>query len=257
MYSNKLAVAIKAHGKVLREFDDKVFLPFQSEYSIFIKNKNSVRASVKVEIDGVDATEGVSLVVNPNDDIELERFIKNANLVEGNKFKFIKRTQQVAGHRGIRIDDGLVRVEFQYEKVPHQVITVTHDPWAQPQWRRISDPWGGTGNPPPQFYNVISDLLGTSTGSINSSNALYTASAAGITAPGEISHQEFSGVSNFQLEPQKHVIVLKLMGEHQGKTVSKTVTTRTSAYCTSCGHRSRSATARFCSQCGTTLHLIN
>jgi hypothetical protein len=106
MYSNKLAVAIKANGKVLREFEDSVYLPFGSEYSIFIKNKNSVRASVKIEIDGADVTEGVSLVVNPNDEIELERFIKNGNLRAGNRFKFIERSGAIERHRGIGVDDG-------------------------------------------------------------------------------------------------------------------------------------------------------
>ena len=95
MYQNKLAVAIKSSGKVLREFEDNVYLPFSTEYSIFIKNKNSVRASVKIEIDGVDVTQGVSLVVNPNDEIELERFIKNGNLNSGNRFKFIERTSAI------------------------------------------------------------------------------------------------------------------------------------------------------------------
>jgi hypothetical protein len=34
MYSNKLAVAIKANGKVLREFKDEVYIPFGQEYSL-------------------------------------------------------------------------------------------------------------------------------------------------------------------------------------------------------------------------------
>ena len=55
MYNNKLAVAIKSAGKVLREFNkDEVYVPFGNEYSIFVKNMNSVRALVKVSIDGVD-----------------------------------------------------------------------------------------------------------------------------------------------------------------------------------------------------------
>jgi len=54
MYSNKLAVAIKSAGKVLREFNkDEVYLPFGKEYSIFIKNMNSHRALVKVTVDGL------------------------------------------------------------------------------------------------------------------------------------------------------------------------------------------------------------
>ena len=46
MYNEKLAVAIKSAGKVLREQKDMVYIPFGSEYSIFItlqKNNYEVR----------------------------------------------------------------------------------------------------------------------------------------------------------------------------------------------------------------------
>ena len=38
MYLQKLAVAVKVNGKVLREVGDTVYIPFGSEYSILIKN---------------------------------------------------------------------------------------------------------------------------------------------------------------------------------------------------------------------------
>jgi hypothetical protein len=66
MYSNKLVAAIKTGGKVLREFGDVVLIPFGTEYSILLKNKNSVRASVKIEIDGKDVSEGASIIINTN-----------------------------------------------------------------------------------------------------------------------------------------------------------------------------------------------
>jgi len=116
MYKEQLALAIKQNGKVLREHGDAVYLPFGSEYSIFIKNLNSVRASVKVTIDGQDVTDGTSLVVEPNSTFDLERFIKNGNFERGNKFRFIERTGAIEDHRGIKIDDGLVRVEWQFAK---------------------------------------------------------------------------------------------------------------------------------------------
>ena len=64
MYNNKLAVALKANGKVLREQKDKVYVPFGTEYTILIKNLNTVRASFTIEIDGQDATQNVSLIIN-------------------------------------------------------------------------------------------------------------------------------------------------------------------------------------------------
>lgn len=249
MYSNKLAVAIKANSKVLREFEDRVFLPFNSEYSIFIKNKNSVRASVKVEIDGTDATEGVSLIVNPNDEIELERFIRNGNLDQGNRFKFIKRNSAIEKHRGVKVEDGLVRIEFQFEKI--QTLTYTS---GNPIWINNNYPYV-----PPQWS--FTTTTGSPSGSLRgsgmiSSNSCAVSNDAGITAPGSVSDQEFNQVSNFQLESQKHVIILRLLGDHKGKIVSTTVTTRSRTKCVTCGHISKSTSAKFCNQCGTSLQII-
>jgi len=260
MYSNKLAVAIKANGKALREFEDQVYLPFQTEYSIFIKNKNSVRASVKIEIDGVDATQGVSLVVDPNDEIELERFIKNGNLDRGNRFKFIARNSAIEKHRGIRVDDGLVRVEFQFEKVIQTITTVTpnwHQPYPPPNYPPFWNSAGSTGDPSPLMargFCANSSAIGAS----NSTAAIpgaYT-NCVGITAPGSVSDQEFNSVANFALEPHKHVMILRLLGEHLGKSVSNAVTTRSKTECDSCGYLSKSTSAKFCSNCGASLQII-
>lgn len=245
MYSNKLAVAIKADGKVLREFGDQVFLPFNSEYSIFIKNKNGVRASVKIEIDGTDVTQGISLVVDPGEDFELERFIRNGNLSRGNKFKFIKRTDAIEAHRGIKVDDGLVKVTFQFERPRiNRLIArrIQQDPWNSGIIYSkgsvgISGVFGSAG---PQYLN---SAVGTS------------ASYSGITAPGAVSEQAFEEVDDFELDPQKHVMILRLVGEVKGKTVSSYVTTRAKTECTMCGYQSKSV-ANFCSQCGASLEII-
>jgi len=126
MYNNKMAIAIKSNGKVLREFGDTVKLPVGSEYSIFLKNMNSVRAKVDISIDGVDVTEGMGLVVNANESLDIERFIKNGNTKEGNRFKFIERTAKIEdGPRGIKVEDGLIRVAFKFEKRAPKVIEET------------------------------------------------------------------------------------------------------------------------------------
>ena len=95
MYNNKLAMAVKVNGKVLREFKEgdnfKSYIPFGSEYSIYIKNMNSVRALVSISIDGEDVADGDQYVVNANSTLEIERFMRNGNLNEGNRFKFIER----------------------------------------------------------------------------------------------------------------------------------------------------------------------
>lgn len=116
MHNNKLVAAIKHKGKVLAEFKDQVRIPFGSEYTVYIKNLNSVRALVSITIDGKDIGDGTKFIVQPNSDIEIERFLKNGNMNEGNRLKFIERNAKVEEARGIEAEDGLLRVEFQFEK---------------------------------------------------------------------------------------------------------------------------------------------
>ena len=117
MYNQKLVASLKANGKILREFKDTVYIPFGSEYAIAIKNLHTTRCVVNVFIDGDDVVPG-GLVLNAGQSIDLERSVKGGNLTEGNRFKFIERTGAVEAHRGTKLEDGLIRIEYQYEKHP-------------------------------------------------------------------------------------------------------------------------------------------
>jgi len=250
MYSNKLAVAIKsAQKKVLREFEDTVYIPFGEEYSIFVKNLNSVRASVSVSVDGEDVADGKTFVVDANDAIDIQRFIKNGNLSEGNRLKFIERTASVEQHRGIGVEDGLIRVEFQFAKP------------TLPTWN--------TYNHHTYFNNDIiggSDVLtrGFTPQSVKCSSTTagveYTCDSipvndAGVTVPGSISDQQFNEVAAFPLEAESHVIVLKLLGQTENVKVVEPVTVKAKPKCTTCG-RVNKATAKFCTNCGTSLTIV-
>lgn len=210
MYKEQLAVAIKVGDQVLREFGDKVYVPFGSEYKILIKNENSVRAQVRVTVDGQDATEGVSLIVRPGQSMDLERFIKNQNLNEGNKFKFIERTAKVEKHRGIGISDGLIRVEFQYEKPqpkPVYIPTVwtlpePMKPW-NPRRRRADDypSWTlGSNNVGQNFSGNLGssgEVYGDAVGSMQM-DSMPEEKARGISATstsGEVRAQNYSANS--------------------------------------------------------------
>src|SRR3990167_3218745 len=145
-YLEKLVVCIKANSQVLRESDGVVTLPFGSEYSILIKNLDSVRIKVKISVDSADATDGASLIVEPNSSFELERFIRNGNLIAGNRFKFIERTPDIEAHRGIQVDDGVIRVEawseirrpVVHEPIVHYYPKYSHPPRYPYPWTRNS-----------------------------------------------------------------------------------------------------------------------
>ena len=116
MYKNNLVTAISCEDKFLHETKDgEVFLPFQTEYSIFIKNKNTRKALISVYIDGKDVLNGNKLILNSQDSINLERFVTE-DLDKGNKFKFIKKTEAIINHRGNFPEDSLVELRFKFEK---------------------------------------------------------------------------------------------------------------------------------------------
>ena len=172
MYSNKLVASLKANGKILREFKDTVYIPFGSEYSFLIKNLNTTRAVVNIFIDGDNIVEG-GLALNAGQEIDLERAIRNNNLTEGNKFKFIERTAVIEnGPRGVKLEDGLVRIEFQYEK-PRPVHQLFRG-FTQ------TDVWGGStlGN---SMYPNVTDKYSKSTNNswIQASSATYSTNVGG------------------------------------------------------------------------------
>jgi len=137
MYQNKFVVAIKSGGKILREAKDLVALPFGSEFSVLVKNLNSRRAKFTLHIDGQDVLGGQEIIVDANNEVEMKRFIRNGNMNEGNAFKFIERTAAIEdGPRGIKMDDGVVRVEFWFEQEAPVVTTTYHrDVWWDEYYR--------------------------------------------------------------------------------------------------------------------------
>jgi hypothetical protein len=243
---------VKHRGKALQEFGEVVYLPFGSEYSLLIKNLNTVRAIVKVKIDGAEVTQGVNLVVQPGSSIELERFIKNGNLNAGNRFKFLQRTAAVAQHRGVNLEDGLIQVTWNFEQKPQ--------PYVGPAVAHGAIFHGGNvvgslnaGNTVGSLYHRTADMPTTPTSTVTTSTPT---APKGITGPGSVSHQQFAPVGWFPTEAVSHSLVLQLAGEaHSVGTVSAAVYTRTKVDCTVCGSKAKTS-AKFCSDCGASLNII-
>jgi hypothetical protein len=283
-YKKNLVAVLKYGGKVLREQHDRIELPFGAEYSILLKNLDSVRIQARIHIDGQDATEGTWLVIAPNSSIEIERFIKADNLDAGNRFKFIERTGDIEEARGIKADDGLIRIEFKKEKVvpaPIHVPFVIHDPVYVPSYPY--SPWrydwqhnytvcdsshSGALNSGDGILRSSSLGSHSKLGSIRAANASGSFASnsmsvvppvidneAGITVPGSESQQKFSNVAWFATEDQSEVIVLRLIGRHDCQLVKVPVTVDIRTVCQTCKKRSKSD-SKFCSRCGTSLVII-
>ena len=267
MYKNSFAIAIKHNGKILRESKDLVLLPFGSEFTILLKNLNNRRAQVQVSIDGTDIGDGTTFIVGANSELELKRFVRNGNLDEGNAFKFIERTAGIEEHRGIKMDDGIVRIEFQFERevIHNNPIYINTWPYTYPQpyphpYWYVNNRLGGTyyssgasgsmNNASSALRGMASSAIATAADSSNSAesiavNTVYTAQAvpqaapaneAGITVPGSKVEQQFKMVTNFNAETDTHVLILRLAGETaDNKPVEKAVTVKTKSKCVTCG----------------------
>lgn len=269
MYSSKLVVAIKHNGRVLREHGDTVRIPFGAEYSLFIKNKNSVRCLVSVEIDGQDATEGIRLIVPANGSIDLERFIKNGNMNVGNRFKFIERTSKIEQHRGIGAEDGLIRVEYEFERMPAPIpqYTPSYEYYANTGLRSKGIMRGSLlgGDNIGNLYNSVGTMGLADGSSLTASYSATSASVnslaqtpvndAGITVAGSQSDQSFTYGAWFPTDGVKHVMVLRVAGQIEGQPVKAPVTVKAKPTCTSCGTVNK-GNAKFCRECGTSLSIL-
>lgn len=271
---NKVVACLKVDGKVLREDGNTVTLPFGSEYSVLIKNLNPVRIKVRVSVDGTDATEGVWLIVNPNDDLELERFIRDRNLQAGNRFKFIERTSDIEEFRGIKADDGLIRIEYQVEKRHIEVDEIIHHTkhiydYDVPHYPRYPNPrWESHtlgGNRLKSSRSLHPSAASGSARLMKSaerfsgfdaveSESVNCSADLGITVPGSESNQKFSWTTGFETGPSE-VIVLQLRGAIADKKAVKAVTVEMKPKCVTCGKVNKGAD-KFCSKCGTALILV-
>lgn len=265
MHSNNFVFCIKHNGKVLRELDGKVYLPFGAEYALYLKNLDSRKAKVRVFIDGQNVTGDSCLIVNGRSYMEVERFI-TSNMSRGNRFKFIERNAAVEAGRGVQAEDGLVRVEFEYE-VPHTLYRTP--PIHGVRLRGMNT---GDYNPPTTFS--VSNSAGAQefncsvSGNVSYSENVYHGTAttvsaprsafvnqAGITAPGSISDQQFTYVPDFATDGVVFTMTLQLLGDTGQHLVQAPVTVKTRPVCSTCG-TTGAANARFCAACGTSLVLV-
>ena len=259
-YKDHFVVEVKHNGKFLRVRNDVVTLPFGSEYSLFFKNLDTRRVSVNISIDGQDVLDNSSLVIDGNSSTEIEGFLKGS--VAKNRFKFIQKTKEIQDYRGDRADDGLIRVEFAYEKPPVKVLTEVHHHyhWNYRNWF--------TGNSGDRYRGINPGCVDTFTYASNNSfscndtpvgvESVYNVNNTeplqdeGITVKGSECNQQFVNVTMGELEPPT-VIVINLKGVTENKKiVQKPVMVKTKLKCSTCGRVSKSY-FKFCPNCGTFL----
>jgi hypothetical protein len=193
----------------------------------------------------------------------------------------------------VKLEDGLVRIEFQFEKPPVAISTISDNFFKQyPPGVRGSEQqkekFGGIGGSTTLTSYNVNGMMRNVDWSKNGEVTMQAASASvdkycadngiinkmeshdgmatmdsyvpkndvGITVPGSKSTQKFQTTYMNALEPEKHTIVLKLLGETEdNKPVLKPVTTKHKPKCVTCGKQNK-ATAKFCTECGTALEIF-
>lgn len=251
MYKNNFVAVIKCNGKILRERNGEVYLPFGTEYSILLKNKDANRALVVIEVDGENVLDGHQLIVDGNDTKEIKGFMRDMN--ETNRFKFIHKTKEIQKHRGDRLDDGLVRITYQFER--STPINLTYPNFRHKgrdldngfvrnsdfTWNSSSSISFGTVD---TFYNSVS---------CSNSKSFAPNADEGITVKGQKINQQYQYGHIGLLESAIHTIVLHLKGATNKRPLNKPITVKTKLGCSTCGRKNKS-TNKFCYNCGTYLN---
>jgi hypothetical protein len=245
MYKQNFVAVIKCNGKILREQDnDVVYLPFGTEYSILLKNKDSRRALVDIEVDGKNVLNGYKIIINGDDTQEIKGFMKD--MTNTNKFRFIHKTEEIQQHRGDRIDDGLIRITYQFEKCKPEPVYI--DPLVyRPRFNSYST------------YTYGYDC-GRGSTNLRDCGDVWTMNCCsvplsdeGITVKGNEINQNYSYGSIDSLESNVYTMVFHLKGLTKSKTkVKSPITTKVKLKCSSCGRKNKSFN-KFCYNCGTFL----
>jgi len=263
MYTKNFVSAIKVNGKTMREFEKDgskdIYLPFGSDYSLYLKNLDSRRAVVSIEIDGEDVLDGSQVVIDGNSSADIEGVLNASSNVVSNKFRFIEKTEKVRDHLGEGPEDGLIRVAFQFEE-PAIVYRNPRIRWPYKGIPQDTEPWKGypaqgitRGGPIGSASCSVQGVGGQNVNNISANLSAREVNDEGITVAGAASGQQFGTTHVGRLAPEKHVMVFRLRGETgQNKIVSKPVVTRTKVSCPTCGTKSKSD-SRFCSDCSTAL----
>jgi hypothetical protein len=268
MYSKNFVVAILHNGKFCEESKDGIVaLPFGSEYTIRLRNKNSRRAVAFVYIDEENVTGG-GIVVDANNYIDLERSTTKAV-----KFKFVsaKSGEAIDAGKNNRTDgsNGVIRVEWKLEKEKPAIPTYIPVPYPYPvpYPRPKFRPYYGTprstyvkGGPCGQSMSGSPDALlsfdasasapsmPTNYSECNTSAAQRENLKEGCTVEGSYSHQTFYKV-NIDLEDGPGVVIrIVLRGYTEDKAPA--VLHEAGPFCVNCGSRTGKR-AKFCSKCGT------
>ena len=256
-YDSQFVVCVLHNGSPVREIGRTIHLPFHSDYKVRIKNKQPfLRAKARVWIDGRQVSNLGDFILQPNETLDLERFL-DESMTSGNKFKFVPLSDG-------RVNDptdpenGVIKVEF-YKETLGFTLTTTKE-FLPP-----SERWADSGSinindTPLTFTNG-----GGTSSSINSCSincvVSNSADSAGATVEGGYSGQSFTYGSDFETDFFPVTLELRIRGlarqemnwEDRPTQVSLSGPKKRIKICPNC-KGTRHGMAKFCPLCGTAYH---
>jgi len=247
MFSNNMIVALKSGENFFAENHDEVRIPFGTEYSLYMKNQNDTDALVSITIDGKDVLSGNKIILRSKSVLDLEGFLDSGSV--RNKFKFIERTKEIESYLGVKPDDGIISITFDYEKrKPNYQPYVVY----YPQWIYTPYTITTTSSPDPNisWYTTNSNSYQSSL-TVTSNFSSFQSNENGITVRGDDAFQNFGYGWLGEMENSPTTISFRLLGFNDGESK---VYTKDRVRCSSCGRTSKISN-KFCPNCGTRLQI--
>jgi hypothetical protein len=264
VFNKNMVAVVKCNGKIMKEYKDTIYIPFDSEYSLLLKNLNSKKALVNIWIDNVDILNGNQLIVNANSELELERFIDDLDI--GRKFKFIKKTDTIRDLRGgDKIDDGIIKIEYKFEREVYQIPKIDYYPiytYTYPQYNWICGSSSGTQYSQDTFTVSCMDsphpksILRSMNCSLDNSVSFDNLNSSinnqvcedGLTIKGSESTQQFKYGNIGELESESHIISFMLKGKNKDEIeILQPITVKTKLECSVCSTKNN---GKYCTECG-------
>jgi len=193
---NDFVLNVVNENGFVKEIDNIVVIPFESEYKLLIKNNNNRDCTAKIWIDGALVSNFGDFIIRDGEELNLERFVTES-MKEGKKFKFVTLDNPEVDDP-LRKDNGMIKVEFRLEK--QQVYIVPKNeviPWYL---RTYTMPCSGSVT---TILDCSSDMLTTSTN--------VSCVSPGATIGGSSSGQSFY-YANLDVEDKTTVLELRMQG---------------------------------------------
>lgn len=285
MYANKFIACVKADGKVLREKGDEVYLPFGSEYTLYFKNENNRKVQINIEIDGQDVLFGDTLLLDAGKSMDLKGFVRDIMGKDNRAFKFITKTAAISDFRGDRVEDGLIKITYQFEKEKSELESdsIKREFYFDDVFHKVYTNSHNSNDFKDSLKNIIADETSHSEGfnrDLNSENIFFSSNGnisntlntsytsddnvkirslrstisndPGITVEGSATHQSFSTGFIGKLESNKYTMIFQLKGLTSNEQIDEPITVSSKKQCLSCGKKFKS-TFEYCPHDGTFL----